>query len=82
MKTVQCPNCHLPFDAGTYLVRAQGALAGMATGAYLGGGVGLIVGPLGALASVVPGALLGGTLGWLGLSKFGRCPSCKTMFPI
>ena len=79
---VSCPRCAEPVDVGSYVVRAQGALAGAATGAYLGGGIGLILGPLGALSTTIPGALVGGTLGWLGVSKFARCRACKTTFPL
>jgi hypothetical protein len=71
-----CPRCDTSFDAGPPIARVHGALAGAATGAYLAGGVGSILGPLGVLGTALPGALLGATLGWLGLARRTRCPTC------
>ena len=80
MATVNCPQCRRSFDPTNYIVRGGGAAAGATAGAALGAGVGIAGGPLGAMAGTVPGAVIGGLLGYLGISKFARCPSCSKVF--
>jgi hypothetical protein len=82
MATVNCPKCTKTFDPANYPIRGGGAAAGAAAGAWIGSGIGLAGGPLGAMAGTIPGALIGGTFGYLGISKFARCPDCKKTFTI
>jgi hypothetical protein len=82
MATVNCPKCKHSFDPANYMVKGGGALAGAGAGAWVGSMVGIAGGPIGAIAGTIPGAVIGGTLGYLGISKFARCPSCTKVFTI
>jgi len=77
---VVCPKCKTGFDPLDKKVTMAAVVAGMAGGAKLGGGFGIVGGTLGAIAGTIPGALLGGLAG-LGLSsKMKICPKCKNVF--
>ena len=67
-----------------YMVKGGGAAAGAAAGAWIGSSIGLAGGPFGAIAGTIPGAFIGGTLGFLGISKFAKCPRtpCGKVFSI
>jgi hypothetical protein len=82
MATVNCPKCSNRFDPKHYLAKSGGLAAGAAAGAWIGSSVGLVAGPIGGMAGTVPGAIIGGVLGWLGISKFARCPQCSKVFKI
>ncbi len=84
MATVNCPKCKTCFDPANYLVKGGGAAAGAASGAWIGSGLGIAGGPLGAIAGTIPGAIVGGALGYLGISKFARCPNgtCNKVFTV
>jgi hypothetical protein len=82
MAMVNCPKCNEGFDPANYYVKGGGAAAGAAAGAYAGSMVGIAGGPVGAIAGTVPGALIGGVLGYLGISKFARCPRCSKVFTV
>ena len=82
MARVSCSKCNHGFDPSNYLVKGGGLAAGAAGGAWIGAGLGIVGGPLGGIAGTVPGAIIGGTLGYLGISKFARCPSCTKVFMI
>jgi hypothetical protein len=82
MATVNCTKCRHKFNPSNYMVKGGGAAAGAAAGAWLGAGLGIVGGPLGAIAGTIPGAVVGGALGYLGISKFARCPSCSKVFTI
>ncbi len=82
MATVNCPKCSNSFDPTNYIVRGGGALAGASAGAAIGSGVGIVAGPIGGMAGTIPGAVIGAALGWLGSSRFARCPGCKRLFKL
>lgn len=82
MAKVNCTKCSHKFNPSNYMVKGGGAAAGAAGGAYVGSMVGIAGGPIGAIAGTIPGAIIGGALGYLGISKFARCPSCSKVFTI
>jgi len=82
MATVNCPKCSRSFDPSNYMVQGGGAAAGAAAGAWIGAGIGIVGGPFGGIAGTIPGALIGGTLGFLGISKFAKCPNCSKTFTV
>lgn len=83
--SLHCPKCGYKF-MHEVLINGQvtGGIGGVATGAILGGKIGLALGPLGAIAGTIPGAILGGIFGKnLGNDYDSpRCPNCATKFQI
>lgn len=82
MATVNCPKCNRKFDPKHYLAKGGAAVAGAASGGWVGSGIGLALGPWGAIAGTIPGVVIGGTLAYLGVSKFAKCPGCSKVFKI
>lgn len=82
MANVNCPKCERKFDPTNHMATGGGAVAGAAGGAYVGSMLGIAGGPIGAIAGTIPGAIIGETLGYLGISKFARCPGCTKVFTI
>lgn len=82
MARVSCTKCDHRFDPSNYMVKGGAAAAGAAAGAAVGSTLGIAGGPLGAIAGTVPGAVIGGVFGYLGISKFARCPKCSKVFTV
>ncbi len=83
--SLHCPKCGYKFiHEVVNNGQISGGIGGVATGAILGGKIGIALGPLGAIAGTVPGAILGGILG----KNLGNdydspiCPNCSTKFQI
>lgn len=83
MADINCPKCKQPFDMNngeSIVTRAAAAAAGAGAGAWIGGGIGMVGGPLGGIAGTGPGALFGGITGWFAADQFRRCPNCGHIF--
>lgn len=81
MATVICKTCNSTFESQMHPATTAGATAvGAAGGAYFCSSVGLAAGPVGAMSGTIPGALIGAVIGFLGASRFTKCPQCATVF--
>jgi hypothetical protein len=59
--------------------KGAATVGGAAGGAWIGSHFG-IAGPGGAIAGTIPGGVIGGVFGFLGASKFTKCPRCRKVF--
>jgi hypothetical protein len=81
MVKVLCPKCSHTFNASDITVPKFGAAAASAAGgAYFGSSIGLAGGPIGAMAGTIPFGIIFGVIGFLGASKFTKCPKCGKVF--
>ncbi len=85
MAEIVCPKCKKSFNRNspeTFVTRAAAMMAGAAAGAWLGGALGIIGGPLTGTAFSIPGTVFGGIVAWRGSDLFRRCPHCSHVFKI
>jgi hypothetical protein len=83
MATVICKTCNSTFESKMHPATTAGATVALAAGgAYVGSSVGLAAGPVGAMAGTIPGAVIGAFIGFLGASRFTKCPQCAKVFPV
>jgi hypothetical protein len=85
MAQVLCPRCKKEFDSDnteSIVTRLGATIAGGVAGAWYGGGIGMVGGPLGGIAGTGPGAIFGGLAGFTLANQFRKCVHCSNIFRI